>query len=154
MGTHGENQNQSFIKQKLSMSLFEREYWVGYLSALAGWVSSFIVPIGPFLGIVLFLVVADMLTGVRAAVKRKERISASGFRRTVEKFVLYSLAIFLSEGMKQVFLPSVPVTYATAFAIAITEFKSNVENIENVTGVQIWTSIKGFFDRAMNGKKL
>lgn len=157
MGTQqGNEKDQSFIKQKLNMSLLEREFWQGFIAAFTGWASSFFVPIGPFFGIVLFLVVADLLTGIRAAVKRKERISSSGFRRTVEKIVLYCLAIFLSEGMKNVFMPFAPVTYITAFAIALTEFKSNIENIETVTGVNIWASIKGYFEKIQpprNGKK-
>lgn len=124
------------------MKFLDAEFWQGYLYGVAGWAASFLVPTGPFLGIVIFLVFSDFVTGVRSAIKRGEKLSSKGFRRTVEKLLLYFIAILASEGMRRVFMPGVPVTYMTALAIAVTEFKSNIENIETVTGVQIWSSIK------------
>lgn len=118
------------------------EYWQGFFSAVVGWGSSFLLPSGPFILMVTVLTFADLYTGTRAAKKRGEKIVSSGLRRTIEKLFLYSLAILTAEGMKVVFLPMVPMTYITAFAICITEFKSNIENIEAVTGVQIWTFLK------------
>lgn len=133
---------QTYFETHLNMKFLNAEFWQGFLYAVTGWASSFLVPTAPFLGIVLFLVFADFITGIRAAVKRGERLSSKGFRRTVEKILLYFIAILASEGMRQVFMPSVPVAYMTALAIAVTEFKSNIENVEQVTGVQIWATIK------------
>jgi phage-related holin len=135
-------QQQTFLQTHLNMKFLDAEFWQGYLYGITGWAASFLVPTGPFLGIVIFLVFSDFVTGVRAAVKRGERLSSKGFRRTVEKILLYFIAILASEGMHRVFMPGVPITYMTALAIAVTEFKSNIENIETVTGVQIWASIK------------
>lgn len=131
------------------MSLLLKEYWLGFFSAIAGWMSAFLVPLGPFLGIVVFLVVCDLVTGLRAATKRGEVITSTGLRRTIEKIILYFIALLLSEGMKVVFVPAAPVTYVTAFAIAITEFKSNIENIEAVTGVKVWEGLKNLFANAI-----
>lgn len=117
------------------------EFWRGFGSALFGWILSFLFPVTPFLVIVLALVFCDLYTGTRAAKTRKETIHSRGLRRTVEKLVLYFICILLSEGFRVVFMPAVPVTYLGALAIAITELKSNIENIETVTQVKIWKHI-------------
>jgi phage-related holin len=122
--------------------LLTSEWVLGYLSAMAGWLMAFIIPISAFLLFTVFLVVCDLFTGTMAARHREETISSKGLRRTVEKIVLYFIAILASEGMSIVFMPKIPISYVTAFAIGITEFRSNIENIEAVTGVNIWKFIK------------
>lgn len=122
--------------------LLQSEWWVGYISAVFGWITAFVLPISGFLIFTVFLVFCDLVTGTKAARFRKEQINSKGLRRTVEKILLYFIAILASEGMTYVFMKGVPLSYVTAFAIAITEFKSNIENIEAVTGVNIWKSIK------------
>jgi len=113
----------------------EADFWVGYLTALASWVASFLMPIQPFLILVVALLFSDLFTGVAAARKRKEKVSSKGLRRTVEKMLIYFVAILCSEGMKLVFLGSIPFTYFVALAIAAAEFKSVLENVEVVTGL-------------------
>lgn len=138
------------------MRFLESGFWSGFLSAIAGWATSFLVPAAPFLGIVVFLVLADWITGVTAAKRRGEKITSKGFRRTVEKMLLYFISILASEGMRRVFAVNIPITYMAALAIAVTEFKSNIENVESVTGVKIWASIKdviGKLGPAQKGKK-
>lgn len=109
--------------------------------------SSFIAPLLPFLVFVIALVTCDAYSGIKAAKKRGEKIQSRGMRRSIEKITLYFIAILLSEGMVQVFsIPKIPftdftITYIVAFAIALIEFQSNIENIEAVTGAKIWTYI-------------
>jgi hypothetical protein len=56
------------------------------------------------------------------------------------------MAILGSHAITIVFVPLFQVAYVTAFAIALTEFKSNIENVETVTGVNIWNKLKGKFN--------
>lgn len=122
------------------------EFWQGYVTAAAAWLVSFMSPLWPFLIFTVCLVVADFYTGVRAAMKRGDKITSRGFFRLVEKILMYYIAILASEGMHHVFgLPS-QLSYVTAFAIALTEFKSNIENIETVTGVSVLTTINKFLN--------
>lgn len=107
------------------------------LSTFAGYVISFLVPLLPFLLIVLSLVICDLFTGIRAANKRGEEIRSKGLRRTVFKFIEYAVAILLAEGMSKVFFPGLPLTFAVACFIALTEFKSNLENISVSTGTNV-----------------
>jgi hypothetical protein len=119
-------------------------FWINakIVAALVfGIVLAFLLPLVPFLGMVFVLVAVDLITGVRAAKARKETITSGGLKRTIEKICLYFAAIILSEGMVQVFFPGLPLTYVVAAYIALTEFKSNIENISDVTGVDLWKRI-------------
>ena len=110
-------------------------------AVLFAWVVSFILPVKDFLIITTILVVCDLWTGVRAAKHRGEVIHSKGFRRSVNKISLYFIAILLSEGVSKVFDVPINLTYVTAGIIALTEFKSNLENISTVTGVDILSAI-------------
>lgn len=134
--------SQSYYTTNVNMRFLYTDFWAGFISAAAGWAVSFVMPVLPFLIFAVILVLADLFSGLWAAKKRKEKIHSTGLRRTVEKLVFYFIAILLSEGMKTVFMPHVPVTYIVAFAIALTEFQSNIENIETITGVHIWKFVK------------
>ena len=104
----------------------------------------------PFLVLLLVLVVADLYTGINAAKHRKEDIESWGLRRTVQKFVLYAMAVLLARGMEYVFgLPQ--VVYVVAFYICVTEFLSNLENIGEVTGTNITGEIRRFLMSKITG---
>lgn len=108
------------------------------LLSMLGIFASFLAPLAPFLILCASLVFIDTITGIRAAYKRGEKIRSRVMRNTVEKIVWYFTAILLSEAMKMVLLPQVPITYVTACYICIIEFKSNIENISALTNVDIW----------------
>jgi hypothetical protein len=111
------------------------------LAGAASWGIAFVTPIAPFLAFTILLVFCDLYTGVRKAVFLKEEIHSKGLRRTITKVSLYMIAILLSEGLKQVFTIPMDITYAISGIIAITEFKSNLENISVYTGVDIWANL-------------
>lgn len=120
-------------------------WWTGYASMGAAWIIAFAMPVVSFLTFTIALVFCDLISGTMAARKRKEKIHSRGLRRTVEKIALYFMAILLAQGMKEVFMPAAPLAYIVAFPIALTEFKSNIENVEVVTGVNVWNRIKNQF---------
>ena len=125
----------------------EADYWVGYMSALIAWCTSFLMPIQPFLILIVGLVFSDLFTGLAAARKRKEKVTSLGLRRTVNKMLIYFVAILCSEGMKVVFLGSVPFTYFVAMAISAAEFKSVLENVESATGT---TGLRDLASKLLN----
>ena len=102
----------------------------------------FFTPIAPCLIGVGVLLFADVLTGIRAAKKRLETISSSKLSMTVNKIVFYALAIILSRLMETVFIDWLPLARLTAGYIAVVEFKSNIENIGEITEVDIWNYLK------------
>lgn len=121
-------------------SIIKVALWSG-----ASWIMSFIVPLTPFLAFTVVLVLCDLYTGTRAARHRGEQINSRGLKRTIEKISLYFIAILLSNGMEAVFFLlkgwHTELTFVVSSIIALTEFKSNIENISAYTGAQIWPSI-------------
>lgn len=118
------------------------------MEALAAWLIGFglgfFTPIAPFIVVAITLVFVDTITGVRASMHRKDKITSRGFFRTVEKIMVYTAAILGCEAVRVVFIPGVPITYGAALAIATTELKSILENTTVVSGTKIFEKIKDF----------
>ena len=116
------------------------------IEGLAGWLIGFglgfFTPIAPFIVVAITLVFVDAVTGVRAAMKRKDKITSRGFFRTVEKILVYVCAILGCEAVRIVFIPQVPITYGAALAISTTELKSILENTTVVSGARIFDKIR------------
>jgi len=94
--------------------------------------------VATFLSFTLVIVLVDLYTGRMAAKHRGEAIKSSGYRQSVKKYVLYMLGILISELFIRVFSLPIPLTYMVAGVVALTEIKSIFENIETVTGVDLW----------------
>lgn len=114
----------------------------GLLSTIALSALELMMPIQKFLTFTIMLLFCDMITGIILARKQKIKITSSGFRRTINKMIVYFICILMGEGMRVVFMPMVPVTHVVAFTISITELKSIYENAEEYTGVPFWKAIK------------
>ena len=112
-----------------------------------GWIFSFFIPIKGFLIFTIFVVFADMGTGIMAAKKEGQKINSKGLYRTIEKIVVYFCAILIFEGARNTFSLPFNITYMTAFLIAAVELTSISENIKRITGVNLRTLITRFFTR-------
>lgn len=128
------------------------------LTALFAWACAFIMPVYPFIAMAVALIVVDFVTGIRKALSIGDKITSRGIARTVNKFLLYPSAILLCEGMERVFFDNssiVPLTYIVAAFICATEFKSVLENIGAVTGVDAWQAARVFLEKFITspGKK-
>ncbi len=103
-------------------------------------VAGFIGPIWPFLAVAFALSGADLYTGWRKSRKLTgSPMTSKGIGGTIEKIVLYSLAILLAEGVRRVFgLDDIwglnKMTYVVAGLIAWRELLSNFENISAIVG--------------------
>lgn len=119
-------------------------------TAFFAWACAFVMPVYPFIAMAVALIVVDFATGIRKALAQKETITSRGIARTVNKFFLYPAAVLLCEGMERVFFdnsPMVPLTYIVAAFICATEFKSVLENIGAVTGVDAWQAAREILGR-------
>ena len=112
-----------------------------------GWVASFFIPIKGFLIFTIFVVFADMGTGIMAAKKEGQKINSKGLYRTMEKIVVYFCAILIFEGARNTFSLPFNITYMAAFLIAAVELTSISENIKRITGVNLGVLITRFFNR-------
>jgi len=124
----------------MNMRLFESDFWMGVFATLGGWLSYFVLPIQSFIWLMVALVFFDSITGVMAAKKRGEDITAAKLWRTGAKLTAYMIGFLACRGIEVVY--SIPMPYIFSVPVVIAEFKSNIENIEEVTGVMIWSLIR------------
>lgn len=113
-------------------------------STIGKWVLAAVVAgvaiLAPIHGVMIavgFLIGADFITGVAAAVKRKEKITSRAMSRTVWKILCYQLAVISGFAMEQLLVDIFPVAKLAAAAIGLVEFKSLIENIKTITGVDL-----------------
>lgn len=129
------------------------------LGLLAGFGLSFFGPIWKFLLVVFFLVMTDLFTGIKAARRRKERIHSKGLRRSINKICWYFLAIILTRVVEMAFFDDtwiqnhLTLVYMVAGFIASVEFQSNIENIGELTGIDIWSRIKNKINDLFKSEK-
>ena len=111
----------------------------------------FFTPILILVGFVVLLVLLDVITGIKAASRRGEIISSRKMSTTVNKVVFYFIAIMSGRVMELLFTsisavsemqePFIPIAQIVAGYIGLVEFKSNIENIESITGIDLWKKI-------------
>ena len=96
----------------------------------------------PLIAGLFILLALDLITGIRKAALNKKAITSSGLRRSISKFLEYSIAILASQVFTFVFKLDITLSYYVALFIATIELKSIFENISETTGVDIWKGIR------------
>lgn len=109
-----------------------------FLLKFLGVLLVFLAPVQSVMFAVGFLVMADFITGVLAARKRKEKITSYGFRSTTIKMLAYQGTVLTAFVVESFLLSEVPMVKVVSTMIALTEIKSFFENIEYITGVNFW----------------
>lgn len=131
--------------------------WVAQIAGVAiATASSFVMPVKHYLFIIGSLVMVDMYTGWRAAKKlRGEKFTSKGMGGTIEKTVLYMLAVLICRGVDVSFGMdgTVGTTYVVAGLITGRELLSNLENIGKVTGLDLAGKIRDMFGHLFTPKK-
>lgn len=123
------------------------EYWIGVAFTMLSWIASYIISVAAFLSFTLVIVLVDLYSGRLAAKHRGEAIISKHYRNTVRKYILYMLGILIAELFVRVFQLPIPLTYMVAGVVALTEIKSIFENIETVTGVNLWGYVGGILTK-------
>lgn len=123
------------------------EYWIGVVFTMLSWIASYIISVAAFLSFTLVIVLVDLYSGRLAAKHRGEAIISKHYRNTVRKYILYMLGILIAELFVRVFQLPIPLTYMVAGVVALTEIKSIFENIETVTGVNLWGYVGGILTK-------
>lgn len=95
--------------------------------------------------------ILDWISGVWAAKKRGESFSSSGLKRTLTKASVYLAVICLSFLVEKFMTGStIPLVNIAAGYIGLTELKSIMENMEDITGVDI---LKALIEKISNQQK-
>lgn len=88
------------------------------------------------------LILADLITGIWAALKRGEKVSSAAMRRTISKIFIYQLAVVTGFMLETYILDGVlPVAKIVAGVIGMVEFKSILENSNHIVGGDIFRII-------------
>ena len=133
--------------KSIILNLLKQGYDFFAVALTTGFIFSFFFPIKHFLLFTIGVVIADTITGIKAAKKEGQKISSKGLYRTTEKIVVYFVSILIFEGAKNTFSIPVPITYMVAMMIAATELFSIAENVKRITGVELGVLISRFFKR-------
>ena len=133
--------------KSIILNLLKQGYDFFAVALTTGFIFSFFFPIKHFLLFTIGVVIADTITGIKAAKKEGKAITSKGLYRTTEKIVVYFTSILIFHGAQLTFSIPVPITYMVAMMIAATELFSVAENVKRITGVNLGTVIIRFFKR-------
>ncbi len=115
----------------------------------------FITAIAPHFAIVIIMLAflgTDFLTGMYASKKNKEIIVSHRLKKTIEKFVFYSVAIFAGIFFESIFMPGFPLTKIVGGFICSIELLSIYENVKKITGLDIATKVRQYLSSFLKKK--
>jgi hypothetical protein len=122
---------------------------------------SFFLPIVPLLLLVGLFILCDTILGIWAAKKRGERITSRKLGNIVPKMILYQAAVLvgyvldvflLSEFVNYIFSIDLLITKLIAMTLIFIETLSLNENIECISGKNLFASFKQMITRTANIK--
>lgn len=113
-----------------------------WIEALAISAIAALAPIQEILIVTFVLVLCDLITGLWAALKLKDRISSAKLRSSVSKFFIYTLAIicgFLVE--HYLAADKLPIYKIIAGMVGVVELKSILENLDKINGESLFKKL-------------
>lgn len=134
---------------------------MNYLKALLVSSLTFFIPIVPLLLLVGLFILCDTILGIWAARRRGEKITSRKLGNIVPKMLLYQGAVIvgymldkllLGEFINYVFNIDMLITKLIAMTLIFIETLSLNENMECITGKNIFISFKQMITRASNIK--
>lgn len=102
-------------------------------------------PIYPLMFVVTIFIIVDFITGIWKSLKSGKKIKSTIMAHSISKTILYHLAILVSVLFETFVFSGIPVIQLVGGFIATVEFKSILENIGEITGINIWGNIKKYF---------
>lgn len=87
------------------------------------------------------LVLLDLITGIAKAMKNGDKITSNRMRHTITKGLMYQLAILAAFMLDTVMDMGLMASRVVAGVIGIVECKSVLENVEAMTGANIWAAV-------------
>ncbi len=116
------------------------------------WASAMLAPVQAIMWTMVFLIIVDFITGLTAAWKTKVPIQSKRMGSTLSKFLIYNLVILSAYFIELHVVKEVPWLKVVSGFIAVTELKSIAENFSKIYGINLWSHIKGLFDRSTPGR--
>jgi DNA integrity scanning protein DisA with diadenylate cyclase activity len=122
--------------------------WNSLFKSFALALIAFISPIKWLIIGVGALILLDTLSGLYRAYKLKQEITSKRFGHIVSKLLLYNIAIISGYILQlMIGLEILPLAKIISVAIGLTELKSITENVNEITGIDLWQFIQGYLRR-------
>lgn len=94
------------------------------------------------------LILLDTVSGLYRVYKLKQEISSKRFGHIVSKFLLYNIAIISGYILQlMIGLDILPLAKIISCAIGLTELKSITENVNQITGIDLWKFVISYLKR-------
>lgn len=110
-------------------------------------VGAFFMPMWSLIAYSTLLILVDLITGIKAAQNRKEKITSRAMSKTVTKFLLYNLSILVGHGASVIFYPELDLAKVVLAAISLIELTSIDENFKDILGFSIFGRILDLLKR-------
>lgn len=96
---------------------------------------AFIAPLKGMLITLFILIIIDLLTGLLASFKKKQKITSAKLSRTITKTAIYFFTVFLVKGASEhvILNDDIPLTTMVGSFIILTELQSILENLNKLT---------------------
>lgn len=109
-------------------------------------------PIKEALLVVGFLIAADLILGIYAAIKNDIKIESRKLKHTVVKILVYQIVIISAFLCENYLAKAIPFINITLGYIAITEFKSIAENMGKINKQNFLKYLKTYINDRLNIK--
>lgn len=129
-------------------------YLIALLKPMLIIILSFLAPIQTYCMIMFFLIMVDFIFAIIKAYKLGEKIESKKMGNTIGKILLYCLAVLVVFVMDTFIVHSgVNPTKIVAVSVCMVEFKSILETFESITGIDVYSKIKGIMTRGETNTK-
>jgi len=113
--------------------------WIAQLFVM---IIAYFTPIHEIIHVMLVFLVIDTISGIWASLKKKEKFESGKLRKTVYKFLWYTVAVMLAWMMEKTFkLGWANLASITGGFICFVELKSIFENITRITDEPVFLKI-------------
>lgn len=123
------------------------DFWLKLITSA----SVFLTPIKETIIAVICLVVVDAITGIWASYKRGQKFSSRKFSMTLAKLIWYTIAIAVCHMVQIYLVPQIPFVKVMVYFVVFYEFSSFLENVGIITGRDVFSWFRGFFDKIKPG---
>ncbi|RFZ82004.1 hypothetical protein DYU05_15350 [Mucilaginibacter terrenus] len=115
----------------------------------------YLAPTYELIGLTVFLLCADLITGIWKSLKTGVPVTAAKIGLSVEKMIAYTFGVVCTYAVQHgITNDAIKVMLFYSGIVSLKELKSIIENIEIITGTSIWGVLSKQIGNLMPGKKL
>lgn len=141
-------------KLNYSLTALFKFIWANIWKLIIWAFTVYLLPTYELIGVVIFLLIIDLITGIWKSLKIGVPITARKLGETVTKMILYMFGIVCAYVVQHnIAQEAIKVMLIFSTLISVREFKSIIENIEIITDAKIWKYIVNQITNLLPDKK-